>query len=862
MEQPERSIPPAGSSASAHPPHAPASGLLAGVARTLASHWRRSLAAAVGVLVLLAVAAGASGEASDDPSVPGTESQQAVDLFQEHSPAFGGADSTLVFTVQRGSVTDPGPRAAIEGALAEVRALEGVELAESPFGQGGQVSQDRRLAAVDVRYSTDVAEIDKEDGEALIAAGETAEPAVRVEARGYLVDLAAEQDAPVGELIGVLVAIVLLTLLFRSLAAMAATLIGALVGVAAGQILLAAVSAPLGLPTFSTVLAMMLGLGAGIDYALLIIGRYREQRAAGDDVPEAAARAAATSGRAVVAAGLIVMVAIAGLLVIGVPFVGKMGLGAAIAIAAVVVAALTILPIMMGALGRRLVPKKPEHVQASAAFTRWGETVTRRPLVSIGAGVALLLVFAFPVTQLRIGQPDDGNQPAGDTRRSAYDQQTRAFGAGSAGPFLLAVDTPRGAPQTEAQLERLRQAVADTPGIAGTAPATPSADGEMATIFATPTTAPQDARTSALLDRLRQEVIPRATAGTPLRAYVGGNVAGFEDLSDKVAGRLPLFISVVIGLSVLLLVMAFRSLWIPLVSAVFNLLSVAAAYGVVVAVFQEGIGASLIGADSGVPIISFLPVMLFAILFGLSMDYNVFLLSRIHEAYNSGDGPRDSVVHGVGRIGKVVVFAGLIMAAVFLSFVMQDDLIGKMFGLGLGLAILIDVLIVRMVIAPAIVTLLGDRAWGLPAWLDRVLPDISLDGRAPSRGRRAEPAEAPPAAAPVPAAVAAQPLALEVERTDGRVLVRATGDLDLSTARRLHETLLREEQDAPTVVVDLRAVRFIDSSGLAALVSAHQRARRRGARFVAVHTDGTPVAQILAHTALDRTFDTAERPPG
>ena len=260
----------------------------------------------------------------------------------------------------------------------------------------------------------------------------------------------------------------------------------------------------------------------------------------------------------------------------------------------------------------------------------------------------------------------------------------------------------------------------------------------MATIFAIPTTAPQDAKTSDLLDRLREDVIPQATAGTPLKVYVGGNIAGFEDVSDKVAGRLPLFISVVIGLSVLLLMMAFRSLWIPLVSAVFNLLSVAAAYGVVVAVFQEGIGASLIGADSGVPIISFLPVMLFAILFGLSMDYNVFLLSRIHEAYNEGDGPRESVIHGMGRIGKVVVFAGLIMAGVFLSFVTGTDLIGKMFGLGLGLAILIDVLIVRMVIAPAVVTLLGDRAWWLPAWLDRVLPNISLEGRRETADSEAE----------------------------------------------------------------------------------------------------------------------------
>jgi RND superfamily putative drug exporter len=374
------------------------------------------------------------------------------------------------------------------------------------------------------------------------------------------------------------------------------------------------------------------------------------------------------------------------------------------------------------------VPKQPEHVRSSPAFARWGEIVTRRPWVSIAAGVALLLLFAAPVTQMRLGQPDDGNQPESRTQRVAYDQSTAAFGPGSNGPFLLAVDTPKGAPQTERQLAALQQAVGETPGIAQPPPATVSQDGEMATIFAVPATAPQDARTADLLDRLREDVIPRATAGTPLKVYVGGNTAGFVDVTDKVASRLPLFISVVIGLSVILLVMVFRSLWIPLVSAAFNLLSVAAAYGVVVAVFQEGIGAGLIGAAAGVPIISFLPVMLFAILFGLSMDYNVFLLSRIHEAYNEGDGPRESVIHGIGRIGKVVVFAGLIMAGVFLSFVSQPDVIGKMFGLGLGLAILIDVLVIRMVVAPAVVTLLGDRAWWLPTWLDRVLPNISLEG--------------------------------------------------------------------------------------------------------------------------------------
>jgi RND superfamily putative drug exporter len=681
------------------------------------------------VIVLLGAAAGAGGEAADDFNVPGTESQQALDLFRAHSPAFAGADSTLVFTVDGGKVTDAGPKAAITGALEKVRGLDGVEQVEDPFAEGGTVSRDGSLAAVAVRYSTEPQDLEKADGEALLDAADTAEKdGVEVSARGILIDLASEQDAPVGELIGVGVAIILLTLLFRSLAAMGATLIGALLGVMVGQILLAALAKPLGLPQFAAIIAVMLGLGAGIDYALLIIGRYREQVARGDSPRDASAKAAATSGASVVAAGVIVMVAIAGLLVIGIPFIGKLGIGAAIAVGAVVVSALTVLPIMMGAFKRWLRPRKPEHVRPSRAFERWGERITARPWLSIAAGVLVLLVFAAPVTQLRLGQPDDGNQPAERTQRIAYDRLSEAFGPGSNGPFLLAVDIPKGAASNEADLAKLQTAVADTHGVVNVAPPQVSRDGEMATVFAIPATAPQDARTSALLERLRDDVIPAATAGTPLKVYVGGQTAGFEDLSDKVASRLPLFIAVVIGLSVLLLIAAFRSLWIPLVSAVFNLLSVGAAYGVVVAVFQEGVGASLLGVDSGVPIVSFIPVMLFAILFGLSMDYNVFLLSRIHEAYNEGDGPRESVVHGMARIGKVVLFAGLIMAAVFLAFVTQPDVIGKMMGLGLGLAILIDVLLVRLVIAPAVVTLLGDRAWWLPSWLDRILPDVSLEG--------------------------------------------------------------------------------------------------------------------------------------
>jgi len=713
------------------------SSFLARIARALTAHWKRSLIVAiVTVVVLGGIAGSVGGTPADDFEIPGTESQKATDLFRAHAPALAGVDATIVFSTRDGTLTSAEHRAAIEEALTGVRRLEGVAEVGDPFQQ---ISRDQTIASTDVRYDLDFGDVEAQNGRDL---RDTVDDALRgsgvgAEMRGVVIDVSSQQEAPVGELIGVAIAIVLLTILFRSGAAMAATLIGALLGVMVGQIVLQIVAKPLGLPEFATTIAVMLGLGAGIDYALLIIGRYREQVAAGDSPARASGKAAATAGASVVAAGLIVVVAIAGLLVIGIPLIGKLGIGSAIGIASVVVSSLTVLPIMIGALQKRLRPKKPAHVLPSKAFGRWGTFVTERPLVSILVGGALLIALAIPVTSMRLGQPDDGNQPTSNTQRKAYDQLATAFGPGSNGPFFIAVDLQKGTDQ-RAELARLEQALRGTAGVSAVMPPAPSRDGEMATIFLIPRTAPQDERTDELVDTLRDDVIPGAVAGTDLQVYVGGQTAGFKDFSAKVSARLPLFIAVVIGLSVLLLMAAFRSIWVPLVSAVFNLLSIGAAYGVITLVFQKGWGASLIGADSDVPIVSFIPVMLFAILFGLSMDYNVFLLSRVREAYHEGDGPRDSVVHGVSRIGKVILFAGLIMASVFLAFVTQPDVVAKMMGLGLGLAILIDVLIVRLVIAPAVVQMLGDKAWWMPSWLDKAIPNISLDGHEVDAGSEAE----------------------------------------------------------------------------------------------------------------------------
>lgn len=703
--------------------------LLASIARALTTHWKRGLLGIVATIVLVGAIAGSQGgAASEDFTIPGTESQRATDLLKDRFPAAAGAESQIVFSTKTGKLDTPQNRQSIAAALKKVEGLDHVTSASNPF-TGGTVSKDGRIGFSTVQYDVQQVDLEKEDGEKLEDAARTAEGSGReVQLRGEVVDLASEQDAPVGELVGIAIAMILLTMLFRSAAAMGVTLLGALVGVMISQIILAAVAKPIGIPDFASQLAIMLGLGAGIDYSLLIFSRFREQLAAGDDAPTAAARANATSGVAVVAAGVIVMVAIAGLLAVGVPLMGKMGVGAAIAIAMVVLSSVLVLPVFAGMLAKRLHPKDPKHVARSEGFARWGEKLVKRPVAAVVAGGLVLVLLAIPTFDMRLGQPDDANQPKDRTQRQAYDQLAAGFGEGFSGPLLLAVGNPDGDKLQQSQLTAMGDEFKKVPGVANVAPAQMNESGDAAIIRVTPTTSPQDDKTSDLVERLRDDVVPAATAQNGLDVFVGGQTAGFEDFSSKISSRLPIFIAIVCGLSILLLMAVFRSVWVPLASAVFNLLSIGAAYGVLVAVFQWGVGASLIGVEEGVPIISFVPLMMFAILFGLSMDYNVFLISRIREAYFEGDSPADSVVHGLSRIAKVVLTAGLIMAAVFLAFMPGGDVTLKMFGLGLGVAILIDVLVVRMVVSPALMALLGDKAWWMPAWLDKALPDISLEG--------------------------------------------------------------------------------------------------------------------------------------
>jgi RND superfamily putative drug exporter len=700
------------------------------LAARAAQHWKRSLAIVTVVLFAVGFASSAAGGSFvDDFRTPGTESQTAIDVLQKRFPAEAGDTANVVFAVDSGTLRTPKRQAAIERTISEIRSQPHVTAAPNPFAKGsGQLSENSRIAFVPVQYDDTAAALGKAPGERLEQASEIGDRAgVEVSRNGAIVDQAEQSTAPVGELIGVAVAVIVLTIVFGSVAAMALTLVSALIALAGGLLLLQFASAFVDFPSFAPTLGIMLGLGAGIDYALLIVGRYREQLASGNSVGHSARVANATAGTSVVAAGAIVVVAIAGLLATGIPFVGKMGIGSAIIIATVAVGAVTVLPTLMGAFARRLRPKRASDVAPSQRFARWAGMITRRPLLATVVGVLVLVLLAVPFASLRLGQPDDGNDRAGTTTRVAYDRLAEGFGPGFNGPLVLAATTPTDG-SGKATLTRVQQAVAKDRDVAFVSPAQPSPDGDAAVLNVIPKSSPQDQRTTDLVTRLRDDVLPGATRGSQVDVYVGGATATLQDLADKIAGRLPIFIAMVVGLSVLLLMAVFRSLWVPLVSAAFNLLSIAAAYGVVVLVFQNGVGASLLGVDGEVPIVSFVPLFMFAILFGLSMDYNVFLQSRIREEYLGGAGPAESVVRAMSRVGKIILAAGVIMTSVFLGFVSDPDVVVKTIGLGLASAILIDVLVVRMVVAPAVMTLLGDRAWTLPAWLDRVLPRISLEG--------------------------------------------------------------------------------------------------------------------------------------
>jgi RND superfamily putative drug exporter len=486
-----------------------------------------------------------------------------------------------------------------------------------------------------------------------------------------------------------------------------------------------------GVPSVSQIIGTMIGLGVGIDYALFIVTRHREHLREGMSVADAAGTANGTAGQAVLFAGTTVVIAILGLHLAGMPAVTMMGIAISIVVAVAMIAAVTLLPALLGLAGtkidklsihRRRHVAKPAHETISG---RWAHHVGSHPKRYAAASLAVLTVIAIPAFSMRIGQPDDGNAAAGTTERKAYDLLADGFGKGFSGPILVVVDIPT--PGDQAAVARVHDALASDPGIAAVTPSQLNESGDTAIILANPTTAPQDAATDTLVHHLRNDVLPAAVAGTDAKALLTGR-AMVTDLTDRVTDRLPSFIGAIVALSFVLLLIVFRSILVPLKAALMNLLSIGAAYGVIVAVFQWGWGAELIGVHQSLPVDPFVPMVMFAVLFGLSMDYEVFLLSRVREEYVRTGDSHASVVNGLSRTARVITSAALIMISVFAAFILGDNVTVKMFGVGLSIAVFLDATLVRMVLVPSTMSLLGSANWWLPRWLDRVLPHLDLEG--------------------------------------------------------------------------------------------------------------------------------------
>ena len=678
--------------------------------------------------VVVGAASGFGAALEDSFRVPGLDSQQANDLLAAAGTGQAGVTAQVVVTPLDASATfvDAGPA---RDALADVRA--GVAtLPHVLSASGADLSPDRRVAMITVQYPA-LDQLSATDLETLKAFGATARAkgTLRVEMAGGLFFAFEQAPANVGELVGLLAAAVILFLAFGSLVATALPIGMAVFGLAVGVSAMSLLAHLTVVPSWAPQIGSMVGLGIGIDYALFVVTRHRDLLARGLPVQEAVGRALATAGRPVVFAGGVVLVSVLGLGVAGVPFMTGGGVALAVVVATMVLVSVTLLPALLGLTGHAINRfGLRRRVGAGAGWQRWVGHVTRHAGRYAVGTTALLLALAAPVLALRPGMPDDGSLPAGWTQRQAYDLVAQGFGPGRNGPLVIAVDMA----SDPAAVAPLARAISADPGIAEVLPPAVNAGARVASMVAFPTTGPQDDATSDTLERLRARVIPAALGGSTAHAHVGGQMVNVTDVGIRVNERLPLFVGAVLAMSFLLLMLVFRSVVVPLKAVVLNLLSIGASYGVMVMVFQWGWGAGLIGVTATVPIVSFIPMFMFAILFGLSMDYEVFLLSRVREEYRRTGDNEESVVRGIASSGRVITAAALIMIAVFLAFVAGEDVGTKMFGLGLATAILVDATVVRMVLVPATMRLLGAANWWLPSWLRRILPRVDLE--TPSAG--------------------------------------------------------------------------------------------------------------------------------
>jgi len=712
-------------------------GLLARVGRACARHgWRTVIVWVVAAVAIAATSAAAGGTLVDEFTIPNSDAQRAVDLLQERFPARAGDSATVVLATERGTLRDPAGRAAVGRALAAAREIPGVKSVGKPFAaDGGDVSKDGRIAYVDVQFDRQAFEVPKGDSRQLeddVRAAVAGSP-VRAEFTGIVIQAQETPETGTSELLGLLAAMVILLVVFGSVVAMGLPILLALVALGIGLSLLLIAARFSNFNTITPTLATMIGLGVGIDYALFIVTRFRQALHDGLSSEDAAAVASATAGRAVIFAGTTVAISISALVVVGLDFITKLGFGAAITVIVAVIAANTLLPAVLSLLGHRVDSARVPFIRAAddshearrrSLPARWARRVTGRAWPAAVGAVALLVALALPALGwVHLGSSDAGSNPPSTTTRRAYDLLAEGFGAGFNGPLLVAVDQ-RG---DHGVAGRLAAAFRRDPAVASVAKPALNDAKDTAQLTVYPTTAPDSEATRKLVDRLRSRTVPEVLAGSSAAAYVGGSTAAFEDIASRILGRFPLFLLVAVGITFVMLSMAFRSVVIAVKASLTTILSALAAAGIVVAVFQLGWGNGLIGLDTTGPIESFLPVIVFAILFGLSMDYEVFLVSRIREEYVHGDAARPAIIDGVGAIGRVVAAAAAIMTVVFFSFVLGPDRTIKEFGVALGVAIVLDAFVVRLVLVPAVMWLLDERAWYMPRWLDRILPRLTIE---------------------------------------------------------------------------------------------------------------------------------------
>ena len=687
-------------------------------------------------------------DTNDAFNVPGTESQRALDLLDEKFPGSGGATARIVFAAPQGHTLDePQYRKVVDPTVERAQAVPQSVTTGEQFLRGFTPSKDKTIGFADLHFAVPVEDLKDSTKEALERVADPARKAgLEVEFSGGVISTS-EEETSAGEQIGVLVAFIVLLVSFGSALIAGLPLVTAIIGVAIGLSGIFALTAVTELNSTAPTLATMLGLAVGIDYALFIVSRHRQQLADGLDPAESVARATATAGSAVVFAGVTVLIALVGLLVVGIPFLSVMGLAAAGTVAIAVLIALTLLPALLGFAGKRAGRGRRPATGATAGL-RWAQFVTRRPLVAIGAVIAVLGAVALPALDLRQGLPDDSIKPKDTTERRSYELLTQGFGPGFTGPLTTVIDFG-GREDAKAIAQDAAKELRDFPGVAAASDPVFNESGQVAIIIVTPTGSPSSDATKDLVARMRDTAADiRHDSG--INAMVTGTTAINIDTSDKLTAALPVFLVLVVGLALLLLTLVFRSIPVPLKAAAGFLLTIAASLGAVCWIFQQGNLADVLAVSATGPIVSFLPVLMIAILFGLAMDYEVFLVSRMRESYVHTGRAREATVSGFQASARVVTAAALIMIAVFSGFIVSNDVVIKSIGFALAFGVLVDAFLVRMTLVPAVLALLDRRAWWLPRWMDRRMPNLDIEGE--KLLHELEPAtSAEPAREPTPA---------------------------------------------------------------------------------------------------------------